>query len=50
MEQNKKKNSRYARMAQKGRKIGWVIPKSGGRWQLVMLREKRLEQNDDFEY
>ena len=33
MEQNKNKDSRFARMAREGRKLGWVIPKDGGRWQ-----------------
>lgn len=46
MEQNTKKDSRYARMAQKGRKIGWVIPKSGGKWRLVTVKEKQ-EMKDD---
>jgi len=50
MEQNVNKNSRFARMARKGRKIGWVIPKDGGRWRLVMIREKKPEDDDDFEY
>jgi len=50
MEQNKNKDSRFARMAQKGRKIGWVIPKGASRWQLVMIKERKPEANEDFQY
>ena len=40
MEQNKNKDSRFARMAREGRKLGWVIPKEGGRWRLVVIKVK----------
>lgn len=49
MEQNKDKDSRFARMAREGRKIGWVIPRQG-RWQLVMVRERKPAADDEFPY
>ena len=47
MEQNKNKDSRFALMARKGRKIGWVIP-SQGRWRLVMVKEATPPDDQDF--
>jgi hypothetical protein len=49
MEQNKKKDSRFAEMARQGRKIGWVIPKQG-RWKLVMIKESETSTEDDLPY
>lgn len=34
MEQNIRKDSRFARMARDGARIGWIIPKKG-RWKLI---------------
>lgn len=40
MEQNVRKDSKYARMARDGAKIGWVIPKQG-KWKLVWAGDEK---------
>jgi hypothetical protein len=40
MEQNIRKDSRFARMARDGARIGWIIPKKG-RWKLVWAGKEK---------
>ena len=42
MEQNIHKDSRFARMARDGARIGWIIPKKG-KWKLVWARREKHE-------
>ena len=51
MEQNKNKDSRFARMAREGRKIGWVIPKAKqGKWRLVIAKEEKAKTKEGSYY